>query len=74
MDEVNGGVEGLVPEVVKPKRVVSPETREKMRLAKLGKTSPMKGKTMPESAKERIRQARLGKPSNRIIGKLNQQQ
>ena len=79
MDEVNGGVEGtssegLVPEVAKPKRVVSPETREKMRLAKLGKPSPMKGKTMPDSAKERIRQARLGKPSNRIVGKLNQQQ
>jgi hypothetical protein len=45
-----------------------------MRLAKLGKPSPMKGKTMPDSAKERIRQARLGKPSNRIVGKLNQQQ
>jgi hypothetical protein len=55
--------------VIKPKRIVTPETREKMRLAKVGKPSPMKGKVMPESAKERIRQARLGKTSNRIIGK-----
>ena len=39
----------------------SPETREKLRQANLGKPSPMKGKTTSPETREKLRQANLGK-------------
>lgn len=39
----------------------SMEAREKMRLAKLGKTSPRKGKRLTDETKEKLRKANIGK-------------
>ena len=44
---------------------ISPETIEKIRQSKLGKTSPNKGKKMSDEQKQKISKSMLGNTNNR---------
>lgn len=50
---------------------ISYETIEKIRLSKIGKTSPNKGKKMSEEQKQKISLAMKGNKNNRYFSKTN---
>jgi len=50
-------------------KIISSETIEKIRLSKLGKPSPNKGRSMSDEQKEKIRISMMGNKNNRYFDK-----
>lgn len=68
--EFNSFEDGLNLTAGGDSKEISEETREKIRLSKLGKTSPNKGKKMSDEQKKKISKKMLGNTNNRYSNKI----
>ena len=70
INEYNSFNDGLNLTAGGDSKEVSNETKEKIRLSKLGKPSPNKGKKMTDEQKNKISQKMLGNTNNRYSKKI----
>lgn len=70
INEYNSFNDGLNLTAGGDSKEVSEETKEKIRLSKLGKPSPNKGKKMTDEQKNKISQKMLGNTNNRYSKKV----